>query len=61
MSDTGRSSIWHRLYHGETSYDFVGRWKLWFTISGAVIAVGIASLVLQGLNLGIDFKGGTVW
>jgi preprotein translocase subunit SecF len=61
VSDTGKASIWHRLYHGETSYDFVGRWKLWFIISGAVIAVGIASLVLQGLNLGIDFKGGTVW
>ena len=61
MSESGRSSIWHRLYHGETSYDFVGRWKLWFIISGAVILVGIASLVLQGLHLGIDFKGGTVW
>ena len=61
MSDAGKPSIWHRLYHGETSYDFVGRWKLWFVISGVVIAVGIASLVLQGLNLGIDLKGGTVW
>ena len=61
MSDTGKSSIWHRLYHGETSYDFVGRWKLWFVISGAVIAIGIASVVLQGLHLGIDFKGGTSW
>jgi len=61
MSDTGKSSVWHRLYHGETSYDFVGRWKLWFVISGAVIAIGIASLALQGLHLGIDFKGGTSW
>ena len=57
----GKSSIWHRLYNGETSYDFVGRWKLWFVISGAVILIGIISVALQGLNLGIDFKGGTVW
>jgi SecD/SecF fusion protein len=39
--------------------DFAGRAKLWFAISGAVIAVGIGSLILQGLNLGIDFKGGS--
>ena len=60
-ADTGRGSIWYRLYNGETSYDFVGRWKLWFLFSGVVIAIGIASLALQGLNLGIDFKGGTSW
>ena len=61
MSETGRGSIWHRLYNGETSYDFVGRWKLWFAISGVVIGIGILSLVFQGLQLGIDFKGGTSW
>ena len=55
------SSIWHRLYHGETSFDFVGRKRLWFVLSGVVIVIGIASLVVQGLNLGIDFKGGTAW
>jgi preprotein translocase subunit SecF len=56
-----KKSIWYRLYNGETSYDFVGRYKLWFALSGAVIAIGLASLALQGLNLGIDFKGGTAW
>ena len=39
--------------------DFIGKTKLWFAISGAVLAVGIGSLALQGLNLGIDFKGGS--
>jgi SecD/SecF fusion protein len=39
--------------------DFMGRRKLWFAISGAVIAAGLISLGVQGLNLGIDFKGGT--
>jgi preprotein translocase subunit SecF len=57
----GKRSIWYRLYNGETSYNFVGRYKLWFALSGAVIAIGLASLTLQGLNLGIDFKGGTAW
>ncbi|HSH23667.1 MAG TPA: protein translocase subunit SecF [Acidimicrobiales bacterium] len=50
-----------RLYHGETSIDFVGRKKLWFAISGLVILLGLGSLVGRGLNLGIDFVGGTSW
>lgn len=56
-----KRSIWSRLYHGETNIDFVGRWKLWFAVSGVIILVGVASLVGRGLNLGIDFTGGTVW
>jgi SecD/SecF fusion protein len=39
--------------------DFVGRAKFWFAISAFVVVVGIGSLFLQGLNLGIDFKGGS--
>jgi SecD/SecF fusion protein len=36
----------------------MGKKKLWFAISGAVIVAGLISLGAQGLNLGIDFKGG---
>ncbi len=51
-----------RLYRGETRFDFVGRRKVWFSISAAIIILGIASIVLRGgLNLGIEFKGGTQW
>jgi SecD/SecF fusion protein len=39
--------------------DFIGRRRLWFGISGAVIAVSILALGIRGLNLGIDFRGGT--
>src|SRR5262249_4956773 len=39
--------------------DFMRRRSLWFAISGAIIAIGIGSLATKGLNLGIDFKGGT--
>ena len=39
--------------------DFVGRAKFWFALSGVVIAIGLGSLIVQGLNLGIDFKGGS--
>jgi hypothetical protein len=50
-----------RLYHGETRYDFVGRAKLWFAISGTIILIGLVALIGRGLNLGIDFEGGVVW
>ncbi|MCU1449354.1 MAG: protein translocase subunit secF [Acidimicrobiales bacterium] len=56
-----KASLRHRLYHGETAFDFIGRRRLFFIISAVVIAAGIFSLVTQGLNLGIDFKGGTSW
>jgi SecD/SecF fusion protein len=39
--------------------DFIGKTKFWFVLSGTILAVGIGSLALQGLNLGIDFKGGS--
>jgi SecD/SecF fusion protein len=39
--------------------DFMGKRKLWYSISGAIILAGVISLATQGLNLGIDFRGGT--
>jgi SecD/SecF fusion protein len=39
--------------------DFMRRRYLWFAISGAIVLVAIGSLGIRGLNLGIDFKGGT--
>ena len=34
-----KSSLRHRLYHGETAFDFVGRTRTWFVLSGAVILI----------------------
>lgn len=34
--------------------------KIWFAISLTVIIIGMAAWAVKGLNLGIDFKGGTV-
>lgn len=50
-----------RLFRGETSFDFAGRWRRWFLISGTIILIGIISLSTRGLNFSIDFRGGTVW
>jgi len=39
--------------------DFMRRRYLWFAISGVIVLIGLGSLATKGLNLGIDFKGGT--
>ena len=54
-------SLWHRLYHGETTFDFVGKRRIGFTISAVLLAITLVSLFGRGLNLGLDFKGGVVW
>ena len=41
-------------------FNFVEKRKIFFTISGALIMVSIIALALFGLNLGIDFTGGTM-
>lgn len=33
--------------------------KIWFSISLAIILIGLVLMVTRGLNFGIDFKGGT--
>ncbi|AHD09264.1 protein translocase subunit SecF [Phaeobacter gallaeciensis] len=48
-----------KLIPENTSFDFFKRWKLWLGISAVMIVVGFASFALQGLNYGIDFRGGT--
>jgi preprotein translocase subunit SecF len=49
------------IFHEKTNYDFIGPKKKWFALSGLVILIGIVALGVRGLNLGIDFKGGTSW
>jgi preprotein translocase subunit SecF len=51
-----------RLYRGETRFDFVGKRRIWFGLSTLIILLGVISIILRGgLNLGIEFKGGTEW
>jgi protein-export membrane protein SecD/preprotein translocase SecF subunit len=54
-------SVWHKLYHGTTDVDFVGRFRTWMAISGVVLIAGGIAFGARGLNLGIDFEGGVVW
>jgi preprotein translocase subunit SecF len=54
-------NIGHRLFTGELSFDFVGRRKLWVTLSGVIVLAALLGLGLRGLNLGIEFKGGEIY
>lgn len=51
----------HRLYTGEFEFNFVARRRLWYTISIVLIVISLGALVFRGLNLGIEFKGGSVF
>lgn len=42
------------------SIDFLGQRKIALAISSALILISILSLAFRGLNLGVDFTGGTV-
>ncbi|QNN52517.1 protein translocase subunit SecF [Nocardioides mesophilus] len=53
------SRLGQQLYDGSVSIDFVGRRVLWYSISAVIIAIALAGLLFKGLNLGIEFEGGT--
>ena len=40
------------------NFDFLAKRKIFYVISGVIITLGIVSLAVKGLNLGVDFKGG---
>jgi preprotein translocase subunit SecF len=48
-----------RLYSGTGAFDVVGRRRIWYSLSGLLVVICLASILLRGFNLGIDFEGGT--
>jgi SecD/SecF fusion protein len=52
LGSIGSGDRWKR-------FDFIGRKRFWFAISGVVIVIGAISLGTKGLNRGIDFTGGS--
>ena len=49
------------LYRGRNDFDFPKYWRPMFIISMVFVAISVGSLFTRGLNLSIDFEGGTVW
>jgi preprotein translocase subunit SecF len=58
-AEPARRSFVTRLYTGTGAFEVVGRRRLWFGISGAIVAVAIVSILVRGFTFGIDFNGGT--
>ncbi len=47
-----------RLYSGEKSFNFIGKWRIWYAVSAVALIIAIGALLFRGLTLGIEFKGG---
>ena len=39
--------------------DFVGKRRIWFSIATAALVISVGAIIFKGLNLGIDFEGGS--
>ena len=52
---------WADLYHERTHFQFIERSWRWALLSGTLILISVLAFAIKGLNLGIDFEGGTQW
>jgi preprotein translocase subunit SecF len=48
------------FFKKQTHIDFMGKRRIWFLISAAIIVVSLGSVAIRGINWGIDFTGGTL-
>ena len=53
------AAVGNDLYTGKRSIDFVGRYKRWYIVSGVFIALAAIGLAWHGLNLSLEFRGGS--
>jgi len=53
------SGLGGRLHRGETSIDFIVNRRRWYAFSGLLILASVIALTTNGLQLGIEFKGGS--
>ncbi|MHC1705829.1 MAG: protein translocase subunit SecDF [Tenuifilaceae bacterium] len=52
---------WSKNFLHDVKIDFIGIRKKLYVVSAVVIIIGIGSLVIKGLNYGIDFTGGRTY
>jgi preprotein translocase subunit SecF len=56
-----RRHTWADLYHERTHFEFIKHSRRWALLSGTLILISVLAFAVRGLNLGIDFEGGTQW
>ncbi|MEM7092201.1 MAG: protein translocase subunit SecF [Actinomycetota bacterium] len=49
------------LLRNENRIEFPRYWRPAAIVSGVIVAIAAMSLIVQGLNLGIEFEGGASW
>lgn len=54
-----RGKLGNDLYSGRRSFPFIAKRKVWFAVAAVAILVSAVTLVVRGLNLGIEFTGGS--
>lgn len=59
MASGGFAQWGNDLYTGRRSYPIIQKRGVWFSIVGLFSVASILVLLFQGLNLGIDFRGGS--
>ncbi|GAB7189829.1 protein translocase subunit SecF [Kineococcus sp. NUM-3379] len=55
----GMADLGNRLYTGETSYDFVGRRKIFYIIAVVIFLVSTIAMFKPGFHAGLEFTGGS--
>lgn len=58
VADRNRSFL-SRLYTGTGAFEIVGRRRMWYGVTAAILLICLASIGIRGFTLGIDFEGGT--
>lgn len=57
---SSRMAQWgNDLYTGDRSINFVGKSRTWYIISAVIMAVAALGFLVQGLNLSLEFTGGS--
>ncbi len=63
LESSGTDAVKHgffvRLYTGTGAFEVIGKRKLWYAVSGLIVAVSIGAMLIRGFTFGIDFEGGT--
>lgn len=57
--ESAKHGFFVRLYTGTGAFEVMGKRKLWYGISGLIVAIAIGAMVIRGFTFGIDFEGGT--
>ena len=52
---------WSENLLANTKFDFIGKRKIAYIISGTMLVLSIASFALRGFNMGVEFTGGRAY